>query len=310
MELRNKLANEVAKAVVGADQAIDQLLIALLVGGHVLLEGVPGTAKTLLVRATSQALGIDFRRVQFTPDMMPSDLTGTNILRDGDLQFRPGPIFTNILLADEINRTPPKTQSALLEVMEERSVTVDGDTRNVKWPFFVAATQNPVEYEGTYPLPEAQLDRFLFKIDIDYPPEEAERRMMWLHHTGLDPSHLDSAGIQPVVSLEELQHAANQAKQVEVSSQVANYMLEICRRTRVAPTLTLGASPRASAALLHASKASAYIEGRNYVTPDDVARLAPPLLRHRLILQPESDLEGYRTDDVVASVLQSVEVPR
>ncbi len=310
MQLRDSLSQEVARVVVGAQESVDHLLIAILVGGHVLIEGVPGTAKTLLVRTMARALGLPFRRVQFTPDMMPSDLTGTDVLRGGDLEFRPGPIFTNLLLADEVNRTPPKTQSALLEVMEERSVTVDGTTHRVSWPFLVAATQNPIEYEGTYPLPEAQLDRFLFKIEIGYPDEDAERRMLWLHHQGLDPSDLDASGIKQVVTLDELRDAANTVKSVAMSNEIADYILKIVRQTRIAPTADLGASPRAAAALLHASKAAAALADRDYVIPDDVSRLAPPLLRHRIILGAESELEGYRPDDVVRSVLASVPVPR
>ncbi|MFN8104502.1 MAG: MoxR family ATPase [Acidimicrobiia bacterium] len=310
MELRNRLVTEVGKVVVDAATATDLLLVALLTGGNVLLEGVPGTAKTLLVRTLGRCLGLPFRRVQFTPDMMPSDLTGTMILRDGELQFRSGPIFTNLLLADEINRTPPKTQAALLEAMEERSVTVEGVTHELTWPFLVAATQNPIEYEGTYPLPEAQLDRFLFKIDVGYPAEEAERRMLWLHHQGLDPTDLDTSGVETVVTVEDLSKAAAAARAVELAPEVAEYILQIVRATRVAPSIQVGASPRAAAVFLKAAKASALLSDRAYVTPDDVAGLARPLLRHRLLLRPESEIEGYTADDVVGSVLAAVPVPR
>jgi MoxR-like ATPase len=310
MELRNRLVGEVAKVVVGMEHTVDAILVALLTGGHVLLEGVPGTAKTLLVRTLARTIGVPFRRVQFTPDMMPSDLTGTNVLRDGTLEFRPGPVFTGVLLADEVNRTPPKTQSALLEVMQERTVTVDGITRPLEWPFLVAATQNPIEYEGTYPLPEAQLDRFLFKLDVGYPDEEAERQMLFLHHRGLDPTDLDAAGVQTVVHPHDLRAAADAAAAVDVSADVAEYLLQIVRRSRTAPSVLVGASPRAAAAYLHAAKAHAYLAGRDYVTPDDVAPLALPVLRHRLVLRPEAELEGLRPDDVVASLLRGVAVPR
>lgn len=310
MELKDRITAEVAKAVVGAELATGQLLIAVLVGGHVLLEGVPGTAKTLLIRTFARSLGLPFRRVQFTPDMMPSDLTGTMILREGNLEFRPGPVFTNILLADEVNRTPPKTQSSLLEVMEERTVTVEGVTRQLDWPFFCAATQNPLEYEGTYPLPEAQLDRFLFKIDVDYPTEEAERHMLWLHHQGLDPTNLDTSNVEPVVTADELAGHAKIAASVTVTAEVAEYLLQVVRRTRMSPMIQLGGSPRAAAMLIKAAKASAYLEGRDYISPDDIASLVPPLLRHRIILRPEAELDGYRPDDLVRSVLQSVPVPR
>jgi len=310
VDLRNRLVTEVAKVVVGAETATDLVLIALLVGGNVLFEGVPGTAKTLLVRTVARCLGLPFRRVQFTPDMMPSDLTGTMILREGELEFRSGPIFTSLLLADEINRTPPKTQAALLEAMEERSVTVEGITHELGWPFLVAATQNPIEYEGTYPLPEAQLDRFLFKVEVGYPAEEAERRMLWLHHQGLDPTDLDTAGISAVVTVDDLRAAADAAGTVEVAPEMAEYILQLVRNTRVSPSVQVGASPRAAAMFLKAAKASALLSDRTYVTPDDVHALARPLLRHRLVLRPESEIEGYTADDVVGSVLQAVPVPR
>ncbi len=310
MELRDRLVAEVQKAVAGAEGLVDHVLVAILVGGHVLLEGVPGTAKTLLVRTLAKSLGVSFRRVQFTPDMMPSDLTGTMILRDGELTFRPGPVFANLLLADEINRTPPKTQSALLEAMEERSVTVEGVTNPLTPPFLVAATQNPVEYEGTYPLPEAQLDRFLFKLDVGYPTEEAERRMLWLHHQGFDPTDLDRAGIEVVAGPAEIAAAAAAVDRVQVTPDVAEYILQICRHTRGAAAVSLGASPRAAAMLLHAAKAAALLADRDYASPDDVAGLARPLLRHRIMLRPEAELEGYRPDDVIGATLAAVPVPR
>jgi MoxR-like ATPase len=298
----------VSKVILGQRDVLDTLIAALMVSGHVLLEGVPGVAKTLLANTTARALGMDFRRVQFTPDMLPSDLTGTMTLRERELVFRPGPVFTNVLLADEINRTPPKTQAALLEAMQERQVSVDGQPHPLPDPFLVVATQNPIEYEGTYPLPEAQLDRFLVKIDIGYPSGSDEVAILRLAHRGVAPATLDD--VRAVVSAEDLRAARDDVDATSVTDEVASYVVAVVRRTRELPSVTLGASPRAAVHLLAASKAAARLEGRAFVTPDDVARMAPPVLRHRLILSPEAELERYRPDDAITAALSSVPVPR
>ena len=307
-ELRERVCGEVRKVVVGQDATVDLLLAAAALGGHVLLEGVPGVAKTLLANATARALGIEFGRVQFTPDMLPSDLTGTLALHGGELAFRPGPIFTSVLLADEINRTPPKTQAALLEAMQERQVTVDGTSHRLPDPFLVVATQNPIEHEGTYPLPEAQLDRFLFKLDIGYPSAEDELALLRLPRRGVAPATLEL--IRPVASAEALAAARADVDAVEISDEVAGYVSAIVRRTRDLPSIELGASPRAGVHLLAAAQAAACLAGRRFVTPDDVAAMAPAVLRHRLLLRPEAELERYRPDDAVAAALQTVPVPR
>ena len=307
-ELRDRVMNEVSKVILGQRDVVETLIAAISVGGHVLLEGVPGVAKTLLANVTARSLGIEFRRVQFTPDMLPSDLTGTMTLRERDLVFRPGPVFTNVLLADEINRTPPKTQAALLEAMQERQVSVDGQPHPLPDPFLVVATQNPIEYEGTYPLPEAQLDRFLMKIDVGYPPESDEVAIVSLAHHGVAPAGLDQ--VTAVASAEQLRSARDEVDTTTVTPEVAAYTVAIVRRTRDLPSVTLGASPRAAVHLVAASKAAARLEDRNFVTPDDVARMALPVLRHRLILSPEAELERYRPDDAVRAALGSVPVPR
>jgi MoxR-like ATPase len=307
-DLRERVANEVAKVAVGQDEAVEFLLAALAVGGHVLLEGVPGVAKTLLANATARALGLSFRRVQFTPDMLPSDLTGTMTLRGGDLVFRRGPVFTNLLLADEINRTPPKTQAALLEAMQEAQVTIDGNPHELPAPFLVVATQNPVEYEGTYPLPEAQLDRFLFRVDIGYPSAEEEVAILRLRHRGVAPATLEE--VEGVVSEEDLASLAAGVDGITVSDEVSEYVAALVRQTRELPSVSLGASPRAAVHLLAAASAVAFLAGRGFVTPDEVARVAPAVLRHRLILRPEAELERYSPDDAVQAALQAVPVPR
>jgi MoxR-like ATPase len=307
-ELRDRLTAEVRKVVVGQEHVVEQLLVAAAVGGHVLLEGAPGLAKTLLANATARALAIDFRRVQFTPDMLPSDLTGTVTLRGGDLAFRPGPVFTNVLLADEINRTPPKTQAALLEAMQERQVSVDGVSHALPAPFLVVATQNPIEYEGTYPLPEAQLDRFLFKIVVDYPSDREERAMLDLPRHGVMEASLDA--IQPIVDAAALANEGQSIDAVTVSDEVAEYLLSVVRRTRTLPSVELGASPRAAVHLLTAARAAARLAGRAFVTPDDVVAMALPVLRHRLVLRPEAELERYGAADAVQAAVASVPVPR
>jgi MoxR-like ATPase len=305
---RQRVAQEVGKVAVGHEQTVDRILSALLVGGHVLLEGVPGVAKTLVANAVARALGLEFRRAQFTPDMLPSDLLGTMTLHGGELAFRPGPVFTSVLLADEINRTPPKTQAALLEAMEERQVTIEGQPRPLPDPFIVLATQNPVEYEGTYPLPEAQLDRFLFKLELGYPDEQAERAILDLRHRGVRPATLDD--VRPVVEVDELREAQREIDSTGVSDEVASYVTAIIRATRTLPSVELGASPRAGVHLLAAAKAEARLDERGYVTPDDVVGVAPDVLRHRLLLRPEAELERYRPDDAVRAALEAVPVPR
>ncbi len=307
-----RVRDEVAKAVVGQEAAVAGLLVALLCRGHILLEGVPGVAKTLLVRALAAALDVDTKRVQFTPDLMPGDLTGSLVFdaARSDFTFRPGPVFTNLLLADEINRTPPKTQSALLEAMEERQVSVDGTPHALPGPFLVAATQNPVEYEGTYPLPEAQLDRFLLKVVLPVPSREDELSVLRRHADGFDPRDLAAAGIRPVASAADIAAGTAAVHRVEVSPEVVGYVVDIARATRVSPSLALGVSPRGATALLATSRAWAWLSGRSYVTPDDVKALAVATLAHRIMLRPEAELEGTSVTSVLNSVLAAVPVPR
>jgi MoxR-like ATPase len=301
---------EIGKAVIGQDGAVTGLLVALLARGHVLLEGVPGVAKTLLVRAFSRALGLDTHRVQFTPDLMPGDVTGSLIYdaRSGEFEFREGPVFTQVLLADEINRTPPKTQSALLEAMEERQVSADGVTRPLPDPFLVAATQNPIEHEGTYELPEAQLDRFLLKLTVEVPDRDAEIAVLRRHADGFVPR--DLGGLSAVVDAAAIRAAQDAAASVAVSDDLLGYVVDLARATREAPSVQLGASPRAATALLATAKAWAWLGGYPAITPDHVQTMLSPTWRHRLRLSPEAEFEGVHVDAVISSVLQQTPVPR
>jgi MoxR-like ATPase len=314
-DARDRLAalrTEVAKAVVGQEAAVSGLLVALLCGGHVLMEGVPGVAKTLLVRTLAAALSVRTRRVQFTPDLMPGDITGSMVIDSsrGELSFREGPVFTNLLLADEINRTPPKTQSALLEAMEEGQVSVDGVSHTLPRPFLVAATQNPVEYEGTYPLPEAQLDRFLLKVVLPVPDRAQELEIVGRHASGFDPQDVTASGVSTVAGAGDIAAGQHGVRQVQVSPEVAGYVVDIARATRQAPSLGLGASPRGAVALMRTARAWAWLSGRDFVTPDDVKALAQATLAHRLSLRPEAELEGVEVAAVLSSALGSVPVPR
>jgi len=307
----SKVRTEVGKAVVGQDAAVTGLMVALLAGGHVLLEGVPGVAKTLLVRTLSHTLKLETKRVQFTPDLMPGDVTGSLVYdtKAGEFEFRRGPVFTNILLADEINRTPPKTQSALLEAMEERQVSVDGTTLKLPVPFMVCATMNPIEYEGTYTLPEAQLDRFLLKLALDVPERDDEIEVLTRHAAGFNPRDLAAAGVSAVLDAKKLAAAQGAVAKVGSSADVVAYAVDLARATRQSPSVKLGVSPRGTTALLAASKAWAWLNGFDAITPDHVQAMALPVLRHRLQLRPEAELEGVTPDAILRSILQQVQVP-
>ncbi|GGH37665.1 AAA family ATPase [Microbacterium album] len=305
----HRVRGEVAKAVVGQEGAVSGLLIALLARGHVLLEGVPGVAKTLLVRAFSRALGLETKRIQFTPDLMPGDVSGSLVYdaRSGEFEFREGPVFANVVLADEINRTPPKTQSALLEAMEERQVSADGVTRPLPDPFLVCATQNPVEHEGTYTLPEAQLDRFLLKLLIDVPPREAEVAVLRRHADGFSPRGLE--GVEAAISPEEIRAAQRSVAAVTVTDDVLGYVVDLARATRQSPSVQLGASPRAATALLAAAKAWAWLGGYPAITPDHVQAMLVPVWRHRIRLRPDAEIEGVSVDALLGAVVQQTPVP-
>ena len=307
-----RVRREVAKAVVGQDGAVTGLLVGLLCGGHVLLEGVPGVAKTLLVRSLATSLALETKRVQFTPDLMPGDVTGSLVYdaQAARFDFRPGPVFTNLLLADEINRTPPKTQAALLEAMEERQVSVDGTPRPLPEPFMVIATQNPVEYEGTYPLPEAQLDRFLLKLDLPLPPRTDEIQVLARHAAGFDPRDLAGAGLAAVAGATELAAARAQVAHTRVDLQVIGYVVDVCRATRSAPSVSLGASPRGATALMKTARAWAWLSGRDFVTPDDVKAMAIAPLNHRIQIRTEAQMDGTTAASVIGNVLATIPVPR
>jgi MoxR-like ATPase len=300
---------EVAKAVMGQEEVVDGMLAALLLGGHAIVEGVPGVAKTLTVKALARALDLEFRRIQFTPDLMPSDVTGNVVYENRDFRFRPGPVFANLLLADELNRTPPKTQAALLEAMEERQVSVEGRAQALPDPFVVIATENPIEFEGTYPLPEAEVDRFLFKIAVGYPRPDAERAVLRMHDRGLDPHDLDALGVERVAGAADIEAGARAITAVRFSEELLDYVLALALETRTTPALALGVSPRGAAMLVRASKATAWLADRDFVTPDDVKISMKPAWRHRLILRPEVELEGASADTVLASVADRVPVP-
>jgi len=306
------IRNELHKVIVGQDDAIEQILIALLAEGHALIEGVPGTAKTLTVKTLSRIINATFSRIQFTPDLMPSDITGTNVfnIATSNFNLRRGPIFTDILLADEINRTPPKTQAALLEAMEERQVTIDGERHSLPPIFTVLATENPIEYEGTYPLPEAQLDRFQLKILLDYPAEAEEREVLARWDAGFNSKRLDQVDIQPLQDPTAIIECRAEVSRATMEVGVQHYAVDIVRRTRVHPFVHYGASPRASVALLLCSKALSAIRGRGFVTPDDVRDVALPVLRHRLTLRAEAELDAVTQDAVITDILKLTEVPR
>jgi MoxR-like ATPase len=304
------LKEEISKTIVGQEQMIELLLAGILADGHILIEGVPGVAKTLTAKLLSRAISVGFSRIQFTPDLMPSDVIGTSIFNPRELifQFRPGPVFSNIVLIDEINRAPAKTQAALFEVMEERQITVDGQTLLLQAPFMVVATQNPIEQEGTYHLPEAQLDRFLFKIKIDYPTAEEEFRIVYNHHTMNMEKMIER--VNPVLSAEQIDHLRNQVRNLHVEDKLINFITSIVAGTRNHKSIYLGASPRASIGILNASKALAAMRGRDFILPDDIVYVAPAVLRHRLVLTPEKEMEGSSTDEVIREIIQSIEIPR
>jgi MoxR-like ATPase len=306
------ILNELRKTIVGQDEVIEQMLVAVFAEGHALIEGVPGTAKTLTVKTLAHIIGARFSRIQFTPDLMPSDITGTNVFNMQTSQFslRHGPVFTDILLADEINRTPPKTQAALLEAMEERQTTIDGERYPLSPLFTVLATENPIEYEGTYPLPEAQLDRFLMKILIQYPEQKDEEEIVARWDQGFNSRHLEQVRIEPLRDPDAIQRCRMEVRNMRMEPGVQKYVVEIVRRTRTHPTILYGASPRASVALLLCSKALAASRGRDFPTPDDIRDVAMPVLRHRLALRAESELDGATADAVISDIIKTVEVPR
>jgi MoxR-like ATPase len=307
----DRINAEIGRAVIGQQEVIEHALVAVLAGGHVLLEGAPGLGKTLLVRTMAHVLGCETKRIQFTPDLMPSDVTGGNVFSQqrGSFEFLPGAVFTQLLLADEINRAPAKTQSALLEAMQERTITVDGTTRPLPDPFFVIATQNPIESHGTYPLPEAQLDRFFFKLDVQPPSLAVEKEILASHLAGFDASSLERFGLARVTTIEELRAMQAEVRRVRVDDSLLTYVADIVGRTRGHRSLYFGASPRASIALMRGAQARAATQGRDFVIPDDVKALAPAVLRHRVGLQPDAEIEGISADDCIGEILRDVRVP-
>ena len=311
-DLALRIKAEIEKAVINQPQITDYALTCLLSQGHVLIEGVPGLAKTLWVRALARAVSVDFKRVQFTSDLMPQDILGMKIysMEEGAFALKKGPLFTNLFLADEINRTPPKTQSALLEVMEERAITIDGETHHLSTPFMVVATQNPVEYEGTYPLPEALVDRFMMKLLITYPGVASEKAILSMYNKGFNAADLDTAGINPAATPSDIAKAREEIAGVVVDESILNYIVSIIETTRRVNAVAIGASPRGSVALLTTAKAYAAIAGRDFVVPDDIKELALPILRHRIILKPEAEIDGMKTDKVIEGILSQVKVPR
>lgn len=306
----NELRKEISKHVIGQEHIVELILAGIFANGHVLLEGVPGVAKTLSAKLISRLMKVDFSRIQFTPDLMPSDVIGTSVfnMKEGRFIFNKGPIFSNIVLIDEINRAPAKTQAALFEVMEERQITYDGTEYPMEFPFLVIATQNPIEQEGTYSLPEAQLDRFIFKITMDYPTLEEEAQILARYKASNGP--LDLSGIAPLLTPEDIKRVHSLMQEMVVEASLINYIAAITNRTRSHAKLFLGASPRASLSMLRAGKALAALRGRDFITPDDIQYIAAPVLRHRIILTPEAEMEGISTDEVIQQILSEIEIPR
>lgn len=311
-ELADKINTELKKVIIDQEELIEEALIGLLSGGHILLEGVPGLAKTLLVRALSKVISLDFKRIQFTPDLMPADITGTRIfnMQTREFELKKGPIFTNFILADEINRTPPKTQAGLLEAMSEGTVSIEGEMFILPQPYMVFATQNPLEYEGTYPLPEALVDRFLMKLLIEYPSVKGEVEVLKRHNEGFSSIDLDKTDLKAVCTGEDILNGREQVQKVRVDEALMEYIVSIIAETRNNPSLEIGSSPRGSIALLQCAKACAAYEGRDYVIPEDIKKMAVPTLRHRIVLKPELELEGVRPEQVLKDILSKVKVPR